>query len=342
MYGMPDSSRRRIVKFDTVQKTLVEIGPDLGLSRGKWRCGILSTNDSCIYCPPYDASHLLKINTTNDEVMVLTDVELPEEEMTRRYLWQSGVIASDHCLYFMPFNAHWILKFDPAEKKACSIGTDLIGRSYRYSGTIVGRDGFIYGIPHLSNHFIKIDPQNPDIAHDIGERNPSTISFGKGILANDGYIYSASFHGQVLKIIHTGTSSAEQEESSSSTSDKEESYTWIGERINSDRLGWGDPVIGIDKCIYWPPTGASHVLKYDPCQPQPSQGPVLVGEDLGEIEHKWYAAVMASNGDMYCIPNCAEQILVISPMRELVTTMKRRIQTFPETFGNIFERESLS
>jgi hypothetical protein len=25
-----------------------------------------------------------------------------------------------------------------------------------------------------------------------------------------------------------------------------------------------DPIIGVDKCIYWPPTKANRVLKFDP------------------------------------------------------------------------------
>ena len=43
-------------------------------------------------------------------------------------------------------------------------------------------------------------------------------------------------------------------------------YTWIGDEIYSGYgfEGWGDPIIGADQCIYWPPSSAKRVLKFDP------------------------------------------------------------------------------
>jgi hypothetical protein len=54
----------------------------------------------------------------------------------------------------------------------------------------------------------------------------------KGVVGGDGYIYAANKYGQVLKV-----------------DTKSNDYTWIGDRIFSG--GWSDPIIGVDKCIYW-------------------------------------------------------------------------------------------
>ena len=49
--------------------------------------------------------------------------------------------------------------------------------------------------------------------------------------------------------------------------------SWIGDRIYSG-AGWGDPIVGVDKCIYWPSRNANRVLKFDP---ETQQLPSLVG-----------------------------------------------------------------
>ena len=51
IYGIPYNARR-VVKFDPADKSLTEIGPDLGEGYGKWMGGVLDRNGS-IYCMPY-------------------------------------------------------------------------------------------------------------------------------------------------------------------------------------------------------------------------------------------------------------------------------------------------
>ena len=67
-------------------------------------------------------------------------------------------------------------------------------------------------------------------------------------MAGDGDIYAANSSGQVLKIDTTINN-----------------FSWIGDPLYSGILqGWGDPIVGADKCIYWPPIYANRVLKFDP------------------------------------------------------------------------------
>jgi hypothetical protein len=68
LYGTPCiCSARCVVKFNPLNKSFTEIGPDLGGDVEKWMCGVLANNSS-IYCAPLNAEHILKININDGTV----------------------------------------------------------------------------------------------------------------------------------------------------------------------------------------------------------------------------------------------------------------------------------
>jgi hypothetical protein len=270
-YGIPCSARR-VVKFNPLDKSLTEIGPDLGGGYGKWKCGVRA-NTGSIYCAPYNARHILKINTNDGTVETLDDVELPE---TGYRLWASGALASDNSIYYMPFDARRIMKLNPDNDSLSSVGDDLGEGRYKYNGTVVGNDDYLYGIPYAATCIVKFDPTNPDATSFVGEEAEEGFEGGNGVLGGNGYIYAVNDCGQVLQIDTT-------------ISD----YTWIGDELCSDEIGWGDPIIGADKCIYWPPSDANRVLKFDP---ETQQLPSLVGDDFGRGNWKWNGGAIATDG----------------------------------------------
>jgi hypothetical protein len=134
-YGIP-AHARRVVKFNPLDKSLTEIGPDLGEGEFKWECGVLASNGS-IYCAPFCSnSHILKIDTNDGTVETLDDVELPE---TGRNLWESGALAQDNNIYYMPLSARRIMRLNPDNDTLFSVGDDLGGGWYKYSGMVVGK-----------------------------------------------------------------------------------------------------------------------------------------------------------------------------------------------------------
>jgi hypothetical protein len=212
-YGIPFDARR-VMKFNPLDKSFTEIGPDLGEGRMKWICGVRA-NTSRIYCAPYCAEHILKINTIQGTVETLDDVELPE---TGDGLWQSGARASDNNIFYMPTNARRIMKLNPDNDSLSSVGDDL-GGGYggKYSGTVVGNDECVYGIPDDATHIVKFDPANPDTTSTVGEEAEEQFRCDdKGVLGRDGYIYSANGAGQVLQVDTTSNN-----------------CTWIGDAIYS-------------------------------------------------------------------------------------------------------------
>jgi hypothetical protein len=243
LYGIPYCARR-VVKFNPVDKSLTEIGPDFGDGEAKWLCGVRA-NTGSIYCAPHCANHILKIKRSDGTVETLDNVELPE---TGDDLWASGALATDNHIYYMPYNARRIMRLNPDNDSLSSVGDDLGGEWCKYMGTVVGGDDNVYGIPHCARRIIKFDTTNPDTISTVGEE--AWFMCGNSVLAGDGYIYAANTVGQVLKVDTTTINNY---------------TTWIGDPIDSGNgLGWGDPSFGLDKCIYWPPTFANRVLKFDP------------------------------------------------------------------------------
>ena len=163
---------------------------------------------------------------------------------------------------------------------------------------MVRNNDCVYGIPDRAKRIIKFDPTNPDTASTVGEKAKEWFECdGNGVLGGDGNIYAANRFGQVLKVDTTSNN-----------------YTWIGDRIYSgDRFGWGDPIVGADMCIYWLPSFANHVLKFDP---ETKQLPSLVGNDLGEEGYKLQGGALASDGAIYCIPSCSSRALALTHSKD--------------------------
>jgi hypothetical protein len=317
-YGIPCNARH-VVKFNPLDKSLTEIGPDFGEGGMKWWCGV-RTNTGIIYCAPCYADHILKINTNNGTVETLDDIELPE---TGHYLWASGALASDNNIYYMPAYARRIMKLNPDNDSLSSIGDDLGRGAYTYSGTVVGNDDCVYGIPFQATRIIKFDPTNPDTTSTVvgEEAEKDFLCVNNGVLAGDGYIYAANEYGQVLKIDTTISV-----------------YTWIGDPIYLGRgWGWGDPIVGTDKCIYWPPRYANRVLKFDP---ETQQLPSLVGDDFGGIRcKKWQGGALATDGVIYSIPQDANQVLAIDPFKAFTATLQTNMTLYPDELGRIFLKD---
>jgi hypothetical protein len=137
-YGIPYSARR-VVKFNPLDKSMTEIGPDLGRGGAKWKCGVRADTGS-IYCAPFHAKHILKINTNDGTVEILDDVELPE---TGGGLWASGALAADNNIYYMPAGARRIMKLNPDNDILSSVGDDLGEGGLKYSGTVVRNDDYV-------------------------------------------------------------------------------------------------------------------------------------------------------------------------------------------------------
>ena len=255
----------------------------------------------------------------------LDNLELPElPEFC--YMWASGALASDNFIYYMPRTARRIMRLNPDNDSLSSVGDDLEGGEFKYLGTVVGNDDCVYGIPYNAKRIIKFDPTNPDTTCTVGEESEEQFKYHNGVLASDGYIYAVKESGKVLLQIDSTRSRY--------------TTTWIGDRINvgNGRAGWGDPIVGIDKCIYWPPSYANRVLKFDP---ETQQLPLLVGGILREERWRtWQVGARGIDGVIYCIPSYPNKVLVIDPFKEISMTLQNNFrQYYPQELGRLFAKD---
>ena len=333
LYGIPFNARRA-AKFDPVHKSITHIGPDFGGGGKKWSkgamtdCGIIYC--SPFYCSPYAGDHgIVKIDTNTDDVTELDVNLLPERGIG---MWVSCAVALDGCIYFMPSCARRILKIDPNNNDAMkSVGEEMGRERHKYSGTFVGIDGYVYGIPNDSECILKYDPINDRdiLIFEINTNPNGTIIFpqgpdqGKGCsggaFGRDGCIYALAKNSRVLKIDTTNQSS-------------DICYKEVNIQSGCDGTGWGDAVLGIDGCIYWPPNGASRTLKYDTHSNQTA----LVGNKCESEQDTWLSGALATDGVIYCIPSCANEVLTINPLEEFALAMKGNMGEHSEELGFLF------
>ena len=319
VYGIPCWAGR-VSKFNPIDKSITEIGPDFGddhdydLQRGA------ITDSGVIYCPLCDSRRhgsrgIVKIDTNTDTAIELDANLFPEREDCY-FMWKSCAAALDGCIYFMPSSARRIMKLDPKNGDAMtSVGDDLGGGGSKYSGTVVGIDGCVYGIPFECNRIVKYDPIN-DTTSFVGEETDEYFYCSGGAMGRDGYIYVFARKGDRVLKIDTANNS----------------HSYVGSSVQSGP--WGDAVLGIDGCIYWPPNGDTRTLKYDPHSNQT----LLVGGDaLGNGLLQWRNGALAADGVIYCLPQQANRVLAIDPIGEFLAATKAKMQEHPGEFGSLFQ-----
>jgi len=315
LYGIPRIARR-VIKFNPIDKSMTEIGPDFGFGH-KWiECAI--TPSGVIYCVPNNSRRgILKIDTNTDNTTVLDVNLLPEQGQG---MWESCAVALDGCIYFMPRCARRIMKLDPNNNDAMSSVGDDLGIGWKYIGMVVGIDGCVYGLPFDADHILKYNPINGSTSFIGLEAEPNLRCIGNGVVSRDGYIYAAVSYGRVMKIDTTNNS-----------------YCIVGNKNKVEskyKSGWMDGILGIDGCIYWPPLNAARILKYDPHSNLTS----LVGDDFGNHgECKWSIGCAAPDGVIYCLPYKTNRILAIDPMKEYTLSLSNNMEEHPEEFGRIFQ-----
>ena len=229
LYGIPYNARR-VLQWNIEDQTCKEIGPDLDNKKNRYINGIMADNGS-IYCLSYGSKNILKITPKEGgdaEVEVLEDQPLPEYG----HRWEAGVLAKDGCIYYLPFLTRRILKLDPNNGERITLVGEEI-RDARFGVAVLANDGCIYGIslrcilkfnPCSGNILIRYNVQVDDYHHG-------------GVLGADGNVYARNRYGQIYKI---------------DTSNME--FKIIGHNICwKTGAGWGLPVLGADKQIYFPP-----------------------------------------------------------------------------------------
>ena len=325
VYGIPLFGKY-IYKFNPDDKSctkidIPQIEPDLQLVGG------VENGKGCIYCAAIWKKMLttrakrmfglVKIDTTReDAVTVLGPHPCPSILCTTR-----GVLALDGNIYYMPRGrCGKVLKLNTDSDTFEEVGQIV---ENGYSWACLGKDGCIYGIPREIKKIVKYNPVT-GITSLVGEKYTKNFDCEcNGALAKNGCIYAfSSLHNWILKI---------------DTNEHGENDTFVAwELITNFSIDedspynlYGEAIMGLDGCIYWPPLDANHTLKHDPLDGQTS----CVGTNFGTLILKYYGGALAQDGVIYCIPWNAATILAIDPFCVFEETVDYYIEHYPERFG---------
>lgn len=162
-----------------------------GTYGGGWCGGALAPN-GCIYCAPFDAPHILKIDpVAGTTTGIGTSVVPSTNNITTKF--NSIVLGSDGYLYCIPGNRTEILKINPATD-AVTLITGM--GSQRYSG-IVGNDGYLYLPPDSTTNkrMAKFDVANATIASVGDTYGGSTQNWAWSAIGLNNNIYALPWYG---------------------------------------------------------------------------------------------------------------------------------------------------
>ena len=323
VYGIPLFGRY-IYKFNPDDKScttidIQQIEHDLKLVEG------VEDGKGCIYCTAIWKERvrrvrtiygLVKIDTTRDDAVTLLGPHHFHILCTTR-----GVLGLDGNIYYIPKRRSGkMLKLNTDSDTFEHVGQIV---ENGYSWACLGKDGCIYGIPHKINTIVKYDPVTI-VTSLVGEKY--TFPFDcecNGALAKNGCIYAfSSYNNWILKI-------DTNEHGENDTFVAWELITNFSIHEGSPYHSYGEAIMGLDGCIYWPPLDANLTLKHDPLNGHTS----CVGNNFGTLSLKYYGGALAQDGVIYCIPWHAAMVLAIDPFRVFQETVAYYMERYPERFG---------
>ena len=133
---------------------------NVGVDGSMYMGGVLAPNGH-IYCIPYSAHYVMKIDTNygsetyGKPSRIETEITEADAGVTSAK-WVGGVLAPNGKIYCAPYNAKWVLVIDTKTDTISYLGKD--DTSYEFSSTNTGRDTYQYrgAVLHPQGHVIVV------------------------------------------------------------------------------------------------------------------------------------------------------------------------------------------
>ena len=290
----------------------------------KW-WGIVKGSNNCLYCIPFLANRILKIDPSNDEIKLVGEncdnggwrsgfargdfiycipcyanrflkfnIKTETSELVGDDLgndqskWRSGAVAEDGCFYCFPSCHTRILKFDPSNDTTSFVGEEIEGE-FKFSATIKAKNG-LYGIPNCASRVTKFNFATQKVTF-IGDKFEGDWKWEGGLDGMDNNIYGVPHIQKKWLKIDTAT----------------ETTSLVGNDLceyGGDKYNGG--VVGEDCNVYSVPYNANKVIKYNTTTQKSSE----VGNRY-DGDNKWSGGVLHPNGYIYCSPLHDKRVLKI-------------------------------
>lgn len=190
------------------------------ITSNKWLGGTIAL-DGCLYCAPYNANRILKINTEYNTATSLNITNNYTGDKNNAAKWAGGACSYNNKVYFAPLNANQILVLDvntqttytldyqKSERQDLSGGVvlDPVNWNNQYKGACVDLSENIIFIPADAMQVMKLNPTNDSITYyGLDDFSNNCIRFNTsaslieyispsgsgGALASNGNIYFSS------------------------------------------------------------------------------------------------------------------------------------------------------
>lgn len=345
IYGVPYSSEYFLV-LDPEAETTEEIRvPTPAEGSYKWWGGVLADNGK-IYCIPHNADTVLVIDTDTDTAVHINVTNIG----TTSARWRGGVKAPDGKIYSLPhYASDDILVIDPETGTAEALSTDLTNQGW--AGQVLAPNGYVYGIPadtSIVGFFHYTEPSNVEDATITGLPLDADKWYG-GALADNGKIYAVPYNAENVLIIDP-EDRVERRQYTITTplQPAPPTQAWLPGTedgyVNSPTLGELGIASSTSTAITTTSMSQQTLNEGDPLTLKVGTS-ILESEVVDSVEtqdvvaadtayllglsnaYKSYSefydgyctALPATNGKIYCVPNDADYVLVVSPEADSVS-----------------------
>ena len=250
LYCAPHNATR-VLRLNPHTRVVDEMGNSASGERhnfegsGKWN-GIGEGRDGMLYCAPYDAQRVLRLDISTGRADQIGPVFTEGGGK-----WAGLAAGPDGMLYCAPRSARRVLRIDPGRETADEIGPDLGEGGAKWGGIALAADELLYCAPRHATRVLRIDP-GASVAEEqvalVGPRLSSALNKWIGIApGSDGALYCAPFCAdRVLRVdIRTGTA------------------TEIGVSLGEQPYKWLYLAEGADGALWSAPFRADRVLRID-------------------------------------------------------------------------------
>ena len=345
LLGVP-ACTRHVLRLDVTSGCVETLpGGEGKIPHGKfkWLRGIRAA-DGAVFCIPACGDGVLRISA-DGEVTILAVGTLPRDE----WMWHGGALAADGCIYCIPANAPRVLRIDTVACTVSLIGPELqSGVRNKWYGGIKAHDGTIWGMPYNASTLLKIVPSTGEVVElgsfGVGDGTPSCETGWKwhGGSRSGNFIIGIPSHARHVLRIAPGGGAGGTDAIDLLGGPFDGRYKWGGATTDREGIVWAIPS-DVDYALRIDPSSGEVAVR--PFTPLPAHqyctlllAPVLHTDTLASrlsahniagalqvdrlplpVEHdvgwknKWQGGVLGVDGNVYCIPCDASQVLAILP-----------------------------
>jgi hypothetical protein len=201
-----DTSDDSITYFDTTGSVA---DADTGTLTGanKWY-GIYLGADGYLYCVPYEATEVMRINPANNAITFIDtagSTTYGNGNLSGSQKWDGGCVYGNY-IYCSPSDATDFLKINTSAGTCVRFGSVAAG-SAKWAITAIGPNDRIYFFPYFRNDILKLNPSDDSVstlAATIGSVD-TNIKIGGASIMPDGRILLTPANQTQSRILNTST-----------------------------------------------------------------------------------------------------------------------------------------